>query len=195
MIRKKSGEVVKPSLKQRSMSTPDLTRLPEESPDFADTGRTFGQERSKSVRFAPKEPVDGSKLDNVKEFDLNQRPAAVSRNEEDGPFTETETENDNDYDMDTDASEIVEFSTGRYASARGSDGPVEIALEGGSRIPRVRCDFSPDARHALDGEMVVMERAELKTVNGALCLQGTAIVRNVAFQKWVAVRFTMDRWS
>jgi hypothetical protein len=190
MIRKKSGEVVKPSLKQRSMSTPDLTRLPEESPDFQDTGRTFGEERSKSVRFADNGDTPGSTLANVVLFLQNSKPAAVSKAADpDNHLTETETE------ADTDASDFVQFRTRKNAAARAQDDARDIALEGGSRVPRVRCDFSPDARHALDGEMVVMERADLRTVNGSLCLQGTAIVRNVSFQKWVAIRFTMDHWQ
>ena len=193
MIRKKSGEVVKPSLKQRSMSTPDLTRLPEESYEEEEvlTSRPFGEERSKSVRFADADDdAPGSALANVVLFLSNSKPAAVSKAADpDNHLTETETE------ADTDASDFVHFRTRKNAAARAQDDAREISLEGGSRIPRVRCDFSPDARHALDGEMVVMERSELKTVNGALCLQGTVIVRNVAFQKWVAVRFTMDHWQ
>lgn len=186
MIRKKSGEVVKPSLKQRSMSTPDLTRQAENSPPL-EQQRTFGEERSKSVRFADSEDTPGSMLNNVVLFLQNQKPAAVSKAADpDGHLTETETE------ADTDASDFVQFRTRKNAAARAVDDARDIQLEGGSRVPRVRCDFSPGALH---GEMVVMERAELKTVNGSLCLQGTVIVRNVAFQKWVAVRFTMDHWQ
>jgi hypothetical protein len=189
MIRKKSGEVVKPSLKQRSMSTPDLTRLPEEAHEEEDSAsRPFGQERSKSVRFADADESSGSVLDNVVHFLVNSKPINVAKPINDGQQTETETEAETDV-----ASDFVLFRTRRNLGA--ADDPKDLALQGGSRVPRVRCDFSPDARHALDGEMVVMERAELKVANGALCLQGTAIVRNVAFQKWVAVRFTMDHWQ
>ena len=191
MIRKKSGEVVKPSLKLRAMSTPDLTRLKEseESPDDDDvpTSRPFGEERSKSVRFADADDDSpGSALANVVLFLTNSRPVAVSKTMDGDALTETETE------ADTDASDFVHFRTRKNAAARAQDDAREISLEGGSRVPRVRCDFSP---HALDGEMVVMERADLATVNGVLCMQGTVIVRNVAFQKWVAVRFTMDHWQ
>jgi hypothetical protein len=190
MIRKKSGEVVKPSLKQRSMSTPDLTRLKEENePDEEDapTSRPFGGERSKSVRFADTDSsVPGSALENTVLYVIGSRPISVSATMEGECLTETETE------ADTDASDFVHFRTRKNEQAKAHDDAREIALEGGSRIPRVRCDFAP---HALDGEMVVMERADLTTVHGALCIQGTVIVRNVAFQKWVAVRFTMDHWQ
>jgi len=190
MIRKKSGEVVKPSLKQRSMSTPDLTRLKdakERDEEDAATSRPFGEERSKSVRFADAdENAPGSALENVVQYVIGSRPISVSATMEGECLTETETE------ADTDASDFVHFRTRKNELARAQDDAREIALEGGSRIPRVRCDFAP---HALDGEMVVMERADLATVNGSLCIQGTIIVRNIAFQKWVAVRFTMDHWQ
>lgn len=190
MIRKKSGEVVKPSLKLRAMSVPDMTRLKEEeepAEEDAPISRPFGEERSKSVRFADAaEDAPGSTLANVVLFLHNSRPVAVSKTMDGEALTETETE------ADTDASDFVHFRTRKNAAAKAQDDAREISLEGGSRVPRVRCDFSP---HALDGEMVVMERAELTTVNGVLCMQGTAIVRNVAFQKWVAVRFTMDHWQ
>lgn len=188
MIRKKSGEVVKPSLKQRSMSTPDLTRSVEDSPEASEEGRAFGEERSKSVRFAG--TSDGSPLANVVLFLRNQKPAAVSKTA-DGQPDETETE----ADTDAEASDFVEFRTRKIDLAKQADDARQIQLEGGSRVPRVRCDFSPDARNALNGEHVVLERAELASNNGSLCLQGTTIVRNVAFQKWVAVRFTLDHWQ
>jgi hypothetical protein len=172
------------------MSTPDLTRLKEEEDtpeEDVPTSRPFGEERSKSVRFADAdEDTPGSALENVVTFSLNSRPLAVSKTMDGEVLTETETE------ADTDASDFVHFRTRKNALARAQDDAREITLEGGSRVPRVRCDFAP---HALDGEMVVMERADLNTVNGALCVQGTIIVRNVAFQKWVAVRFTMDHWQ
>lgn len=142
------------------------------------------------MRFADSDDTPGSKLDNVVLFLQNSKPAAVSKAADpDSHLTETETE------AETDASDFVQFRTKKNAAARALDDARDIQLEGGSRVPRVRCDFSPDARNALAGEHVVLERAELKTVNGSLCLQGTAIVRNVSFQKWVAIRFTLDHWQ
>ena len=195
MIRKKSGEVVKPSLKIRSMSTPDLSRQKEGSdtstPD--EEGRDFPDERSKSVRFAGGDEGDAQALESVVLFLREQKPLAVGRAADPdhvGFVTDTETEAD-----DTDASDFVQFRTRRNAAARAADEAGQIMLEGGSRVPRIRTDFSPDARGSLQNEFVVLERVELVTGPGPLCLRGTMIVRNVAFQKWVTVRFTLDHWQ
>ncbi|ORX37920.1 putative phosphatase regulatory subunit-domain-containing protein [Kockovaella imperatae] len=187
MIRKKSGEVVKPSLKVRSMSTPDLSRQPEEEhddPSDHEGGRPFGEERSKSVRFAGDDDDEPGTLENVITFLKEQRPVQLGQEN----MTETETEND------TDASDFVQFRTRRNAAARAIDEAERIVMEGGSRVPRIRVDFSPDARSVLGSEHVVLERVDMATP-GPLALKGTAVVRNVSFNKWVAVRFTLDHWQ
>ncbi|ODN78535.1 hypothetical protein, variant 3 [Cryptococcus amylolentus CBS 6039] len=185
-IRKKSGELVKPSLKLRSMSTPDLTRQAEpESP----SPHAFGEERSKSVRFADSSEGDSSALENVVLFLREQKVTAVGKAiDPDAHMTETETEGE------TDASDFVQFRTRKNAAAKAADEANQIQLDGASRIPRKRTDFSPDARGSLTGENVILERIELQTANG-LSLRGSVIVRNLAFSKWVAVRFTMDHWQ
>ena len=196
MIRKKSGEVVKPSLKIRSMSTPDLSRQKEgaspETPEL-EANRDFPDERSKSVRFADGDDGDPKALESVVLFLREQKPTAVGKAadpDHTGLVTDTETEAD-----DTDASDFVQFRTRRNAAARAADEQGQIELEGGSRVPRLRTDFSPDARGSLEGENVLLERVELVNGPGPLCLRGTVIVRNVAFQKWVSIRFTLDHWQ
>ena len=193
MIRKKSGEVVKSSLKQRSMSTPDLTRQPESEPSSPGESRPFGEERSKSVRFAGSDDAEDGHLENVVVFMREQKVTAVSKalEGEDG-YTETETENDQD--NDTDASDFVEFRTRRNESARLIDEMANVQLHGGSRVPRVRTDFGPDTRGLLRNEHVILERVELQP-DAPLALKGTALVRNISFQKWVTVRFTLDHWQ
>ncbi|WWC93007.1 uncharacterized protein L201_007971 [Kwoniella dendrophila CBS 6074] len=191
MIRKKSGEIVKPSLKQRSMSTPDLTRQRQDSPtDEDEDSRGFGEERSKSVRFADTSEGDAKALESVVLFLREQKVTAVGKaaDPENSAYTETETENDTDTDF-------VQFRTRRNAAAKAADENGQIQMEGGSRIPRKRTDFSPDARGSLQGENVMLERIELQSGLGPLSMRGTAIVRNVSFQKWVAVRFTLDHWQ
>lgn len=198
MIRKKSGEVVKPSLKQRSMSTPDLTRQKDESTPSSpgDDARDFPEERSKSVRFADTdEAADGRALENVVLFLREQKVTAIGKAADPdraGQVTDTETEIDTD--ADAYASDFVQFRTRRNAAAQKTDDD-RLVMEGGSTVPRVRVDFAPESRDALRGEFVVMERVELATDAGPLHLKGTVIVRNCSFQKWVAVRFTMDHWQ
>ena len=195
MIRKKSGEVVKPSLKARSMSTPDLSRqgdASEPSTPENERDRGFPEERSKSVRFAGADEDDGHALESVVLFLQEQKPAAVGKAadpDQAGMFTETETE------ADTEASDFVQFRTRRNAAARAADEAETIVLGGGSRVPRIRVDFAPDARGSLIREYIVLERAELTEGMGPLTMRGSVIVRNVAFQKWVTVRFTLDHWQ
>ena len=193
MIRKKSGEVVKPSLKQRSMSTPDLTRQADQpAPDSPeDEQRDFGEERSKSVRFADTdEAADGQALENVVLFLREQKVTAIGKAADPDRAGATDTETD----IDTDASDFVQFRTRRNAAAQKTDDD-RLVMEGGSTVPRVKVDFSPDSQELLKGEHVVMERIELATDAGPLHLKGTVIVKNVSFQKWVAVRFTIDHWQ
>lgn len=189
MIRKKSGEIVKPSLKPRSLSTPDLMRQGQNSPTGA-SPNSFGTERSKSVRFADTSQGDAKALESVVLFLREQKVTAVGKaaDPDNAQLTETETEND------TDASDFVQFRTRKNAAARAADEANQIQLSGASRVPRKRTDFSPDARGSLIGENVILERVELQSGAG-LTLRGSVIVRNVAFRKWVAVRFTLDQWQ
>jgi len=178
MVRKKSGELVKSSLKQRSMSTPDLGRGLESS---GDDGL---RERTKSVRF------DDLGLESVVLFLREQKPTAVSKAvEPNANDTPTETEEDND----TDLSDFVHFRTRRNGGSR-SDSSKEIQIHAECTVPRVRLDFGPGTQGLLQGEYVVLERVEMQ--NGSpLAMRGTVLVRNVAFQKWVAIRFTLDHWQ
>ncbi|KAK8849502.1 hypothetical protein IAR55_004836 [Kwoniella newhampshirensis] len=193
MIRKKSGEVVKPSLKQRSMSTPDLTRQADyNSPtEEGQDSRPFGEERSKSVRFADTSEGDAKALESVVLFLREQKVTAVGKAADPDNALPSETETEND----TDASDFVQFRTRKNAAARAADEAGQLQMDVGSRIPRKRTDFSPDARGSLEGENIVLERVELQNGSGQLTLRGSAIVRNLAFRKWVAVRFTLDHWQ
>jgi hypothetical protein len=170
MVRKKSGELVKSSLKHRSMSTPDLSRGKDGSGDEL-------RERTKSVRF------DDLGLESVVLFMREQKPAAVSKSAE--TDTPTETEDDNDTD------DVVQFRTRRQARAEGSK---EIQIAPDCTVPRLRLDFGPGTQGLLKNEYVVLERVEMQ--NGSpLAMRGTVLARNMSFQKWVAIRFTLDNWQ
>ncbi|KAJ9119659.1 hypothetical protein QFC22_003369 [Naganishia vaughanmartiniae] len=198
-LRKKSGEVVKPSLKRRSMSTPHLplretsgyTKSEPATPGIHDD---YADHRHKNVRFAGSE--DGrEKLENVVLFLSQQKVTAVSKtaDEEDGayPVTETETEADND------ALEYIAFKTRRAQEARDIDNSERVSFaEGTSVVPRLRVDFSPSSHNDLKSCNVILERVELPSDStGPLALRGSVLVRNIMFQKWVTIRFTMDNWQ
>lgn len=198
-IRKKSGEVVKPSLKRRSLSTPHLpirekggyTKSEPPTPGISDD---YEYQRHKNVRFAGS-GGDQEKLENVVLFLSQQKVTAVSKTAdgEEGayPVTETETE------ADTDASEYIAFRTRRAQEAREIDSAERIAFaDSSSVVPRVRIDFSPNGREALKSHNVILERVELPSnPTEPLVLRGSVLVRNLMFQKWVTIRFTMDNWQ
>lgn len=199
-IRKKSGEVLKPSLKRRSLSTPHLPIRQEaghtksEPPTPGLHTDDFEDQRHKNVRFAGS-GNDQEKLENVVLFLSQQKVTAVSKTAdgEDGayPVTETETE------ADTDLNEYIAFRARRAQEAREIDGAERISFaDGTSTIPRFAVDFSPANRYGLKDVNVILERAELPTnPTDPLVLRGSVLVRNLMFQKWVTIRFTMDNWQ
>lgn len=199
-IRKKSGEVLKPSLKRRSLSTPHLPIRQEggftksEPPTPGINTDDFEDQRHKNVRFAGSDN-DQEKLENVVLFLSQQKVTAVSKaaDGEDGayPVTETETE------ADTDANEYIAFRARRAQEAREIDSAEKfIFADGTSTVPRIAVDFSPAGRQGLKDLNVILERAELPhNPTDPLVLRGSVLVRNVMFQKWVVIRFTLDNWQ
>lgn len=180
MVRKKSGELVKPSLKHRSLSTPDLSRGAGEGSVSGKSKSSHNlRERTKSVRF------DDGELESVVLFLRSQRPTAVSGNDN----------ADGDEDNDTDLSDYVHFRTRRNGGPRGAvnaEDQTEIQIDSCSSVPRVRLDFGPDTHGLLKNEYVVLERVEMCQ---PLALRGSILARNIAFEKWVTVRFTLDEWQ
>ncbi|KAJ9097301.1 hypothetical protein QFC21_004970 [Naganishia friedmannii] len=198
-LRKKSGEVVKPSLKRRSLSTPHLPLRTESGytksePATPGINDDYTDHQHKNVRFAGSD--DGQeKLENVVLFLSQQKVTAVSKtaDEEDGayPVTETETE------ADTDATEYIAFRTRRAQEAKEIDNSERVSFaEGTSMVPRLRTDFSPSGHNDLKPCNVILERVELPSnLTEPLALRGSVLVRNLMFQKWVTIRFTMDNWQ
>ncbi|EJT49662.1 hypothetical protein A1Q1_01160 [Trichosporon asahii var. asahii CBS 2479] len=181
-IRKKSGEIVKPSLKTRSMSTPDLgrgARTPGEDGDSPT--RSSHDLHTKSVRFN-----DLGGLESVVHFLRGQKVTALSRSPDDPP-TETDTDND------TDLSDFVHFRTRRSLAKSQAEESREVQVAASSSVPRLRVDFGPGTQGILKDEYVILERYDLQ--NAPLAMRGTVLVRNVAFQKCVTVRFTLDHWQ
>jgi hypothetical protein len=201
MIRKKSGELLKPALKVRSLSTPHLP-LREEmlasksapvTPSLEDDAE-YGSDRHKNVRFAGASGDKAERLESVVLFLREQKVTAVSKTAdgEEGMFPPTDTETE----ADTDANEYAAFRRRRNAAAQAADEAERFTFaEGSSTVPKVRVDFSPPGREALQHHNVVLERVEMPIASEPLALRGTVLVKNVSFQKWVAVRFTLDDWQ
>ncbi|KAF7294582.1 CBM21 domain-containing protein [Mycena indigotica] len=160
VIRKKSGEPLKSSLKS---STPRVRGSLEV---VINGGSAVG---SKS---APTTPTSGararvhfnSQLEQVKLFLAEQKPLAVSR---DGSPTD-----------DTSGTEdFPDYIFGRDAQT-DDEGALEMTVE------------VPPPGGELDVKLQTLVLTEDKTG-----VAGTVAVRNLAFDKWVAVRFTLDEWQ
>ena len=148
--RKKSGELVKPSLKSTGFAgwaTSTSARARTKSAPTTPLG-------SKSVHF-------DAHLEHVKLFLAEQKPLAVNR---DGSQTET------------------------------SEGDTTDNNSHFFRITGATLRIKPIVLPELPSEPWTFDvRIENVSLDGT-ALVGTVIVRNVAFTKWVAVRFTLDAW-
>ncbi|KAJ7460855.1 carbohydrate-binding module family 21 protein [Mycena galericulata] len=155
MVRKKSGQPVKSSLKS---STPKVR---------GSLAVVIGAGSSKS---APSTPTQGTRsrvhfdtqLEHVKLFLAEQKPLAVSR---DGSPTEDTSGTEGDF--------------------------PEWIFGGGARDGRL--EMHVDVPPPL-GEVDVKLQTLALTDDGT-GVAGTVAVRNLAFDKWVAVRFTFDGWQ
>ena len=152
LVRKKSGELVKPSLKPPATSA-------------FNTWSASGRVRTKSAPATPVGPKFvhfDAQLEHVKLFLAEQKPLAVSRG---GSPTETsEGETDSGYPFPS----------------------VSLPLR--LRILALPPALPAESVWTFD---VRLEKAMLEDTT----LVGHVIVRNVAFAKWVAVRFTLDAWQ
>ncbi|KZS98825.1 hypothetical protein SISNIDRAFT_2045 [Sistotremastrum niveocremeum HHB9708] len=160
LLRKKSGELVKPSLKHIQASLP--------SPTSAATAESLQTPHtpSKAVHF-------DAQLEHVKLFLAEQKPLAVSR---DGSPVMTETSDGE--------------SAGEYFGFRSSQEEEQLT----SRLAATIDNLPPDLEILLLSSDVILEELKLSP-SPPLMLQGSIRVRNLAFAKWVAVRFTLDDWQ
>ncbi|KAJ7144908.1 putative phosphatase regulatory subunit-domain-containing protein [Mycena crocata] len=155
MVRKKSGQPVKSSLKS---SAPRVR---------GSLAVVIGAGSSKS---APSTPTQGTRsvhfdaqLEHVKLFLAEQKPLAVSR---DGSPTEDTSGTDGD------------FPDWIFGGGAGRLGRLEMHVE------------VPPPPGELDVKLQSLALAE-----DGMSVAGTVVVRNLAFDKWVAVRFTFDDWQ
>jgi hypothetical protein len=195
-IRKKSGELVKPSLKSVSMFTKqsggdkggarpgvgltlNLDRLPTASGTRSEPTTPLG---SKMVHF-------DAKLEHVKHFLAEQKPLAVSR---DGSPTET-SEGGEDFFLHKRGSNGEGASTNSDGGRSSEDEKVRKTLA-------LHVMNMPGYESALDALRARWESEHVRLENLSLAEDGRSVlgivlVRNLAYGKHVAARFTMDRWQ
>lgn len=152
MVRKKSGELVRSSLKA-------LATIEDEP-----ASRRVQARSEPATPTCPKYVHFDKQLEHVKHFLAQQRPAAVSRS---GSPVETETE---------DEPEAFPFP----AMASAQAGELLLKLPNFPRtMDRERDAYVESLEIAQDGKS----------------LRGVVRVKNLSFEKWVAVRFTLDGWQ
>ncbi|KAK0524275.1 hypothetical protein OC834_005597 [Tilletia horrida] len=190
LVRKKSGEPVKSSLKHFSQSA--FLHRSDSSPAAMAPFRAAKSVPNtptvaKAVHFNPV-------LEHIKVFKHRQRPTAVSR---DGSpeHTETETEEEREFPFYQNwrkhsASVSSPSGSGSPGSA-ASTPPGEAAAAAEQLVLRLP-NFPSSAKLSVDRE-IFLERVFLS--DDLRSVKGTVQVQNLAFEKWVAIRFTLDNWA
>lgn len=168
LIRKKSGEILKSALKYGGPLSANGTPLT--TPVEGEKGSPRPRFESKSCPTTPSCPKYvhfDAQLERVKLFLHDQKPLVVSR----------------------DASPTA----GDYTTSEGEEYPfpstdeekdVKKSLQ--IRLPNFPTSHAPDSQLYLESLFLDDERKHLK---------GVVLCKNLAFQKWVAVRFTVDWWQ
>ncbi|KAH9961113.1 putative phosphatase regulatory subunit-domain-containing protein [Russula dissimulans] len=159
LLRKKSGEPLKSSLKARRTPARGSLTVITDPVGLSSSKSAPATPAHKGVRFH-------SQLEHVKLFLAEQKPLAVSR---DGSPTDT---------SGTD----TEFPSFIYA-------PDDDLKERPLVMHRIDVPAAPPL--AEDLREVAVESVDLVGTT----IEGLVRVRNIAFEKWIAVRFTLDRWQ
>ncbi|RPD55656.1 hypothetical protein L226DRAFT_548268 [Lentinus tigrinus ALCF2SS1-7] len=131
------------------------------------TGEGFASSKSEpTTPMATKSVHFDSRLERVKLFLAEQKPLAISR--EGSPTDTSGTESD--------------FPSAIYGSKRAGqeDKMLTMQLTNQPAVPRAEADLALE---------------DLTLSEDGTCLNGRARVRNLAFEKWIAIRFTVDWWQ
>jgi len=170
-----NGKPLKPSLKSSSSS-----------PNIPDSFRARAKHlRAQSAPSTPAGPknvhfAEDAGLESVRVFNRSGKPASLSK----PPGEETETETEAEMSNSLGAQNSFPFP-----SLSGSSEPpmYEIDPEAGRTSSVPAPNPSPYANIHL--ETLALPRTRPPA------LRGTVLVRNIAFEKRVAVRFTLDDWQ
>ncbi|KAG8933543.1 hypothetical protein FRC02_011654 [Tulasnella sp. 418] len=199
LIRKKSGELVKPALRHTTSSfstSPDAetsyppasstgeylrmngSRMPK---DGNSSSAMYRRNSAPSTPSNPKAVKFDSQLEHVKLFLAEQKPAAVSR--------------DGSPQCSTTEDESMGYP---WYSRKKSEGKLSLKVvdgsENGCATEEERGRYSKALdRPGCSGVDVKMESLVLS--DDGKCLKGSVVVKNLAFDKWVAARFTLDWWQ
>lgn len=157
-LRKKSGELVKPSLKHAHTLSGGFPTQKSMSRSMPTTPTT-----PKFVHF-------DAQLEHVRLFLAEQKPTAVSR---DGSPTETSEGEGNEFPW----------------AGRGYNSSDDERAKKSLRVKNTNVPANP----SLGGDDVRVQSLTLSEDGSSLV--GRVLVRNIAFEKWVAARFTFDWWQ
>lgn len=182
-VRKKSGELVKPALRSsRTNSSVDVTSPVSASSTLTISSTAMFRRNSAPSTPNPKNVHFDVQLEHVKLFLAEQKPAAVSRDGSPTPYGSTTEEESYPWQSGRrsdeeerargklsvkvqDGCDGVEEARGPYAKCLGSDPEVDVKLE----------------------SLILAEDGK--------SLKGSVVVRNLAYDKRVAARFTLDWWQ
>ncbi|KAI5120852.1 hypothetical protein M0805_007039 [Coniferiporia weirii] len=165
-----NGKPLKPSLKS-SFSSPHVPSLRLHARVQSEPATPNG---TKNVHFAGDDTLRSVKL-----FNSSGKPVNVSRANSDE--TETETE----YDSSNPAAEQNGYP---FPSLASSAAPEETGFELDSKLSSQIPTVGPPSYANVHMETLILPQT------GSPLMRGSIVVRNVAFAKEVAVRFTFDDW-
>jgi hypothetical protein len=179
LIRKKSGEILKPALKYGGPLAANGTPLeappkPESDtdthaePDAQASRARFASKSAPTTPSCPKYVHFDAQLERVKLFQKEQKPSVVSRNGS---------------------------PTGDYTTSEGEEYPFPSTDEEGDKrdkkVLQIKLPNFPTSQPS-DSELFL---ESLFLEDDRKSLRGVVQVKNISFQKWVAVRFTLDWWQ
>ncbi|KAJ1666076.1 hypothetical protein EV178_002630 [Coemansia sp. RSA 1646] len=170
VIRKDSGEVVRPCLRKRSATTNDLTAYQASVSSSSNSGDQSpipaGMRTPRFVHF-------GADLEYVRWFLKAQSPRSASKDAVPDYFSASEDEHSSSRRATPVANTDTKPTTVRLTSVRRPSPSFTLFEE------------SP----------VVVERVELAdNRRSSAALRGTVKVHNIAFEKCVSVRYSFDQW-
>ncbi|KAJ1799783.1 hypothetical protein LPJ59_001586 [Coemansia sp. RSA 2399] len=177
VIRKDSGEVVRPCLRKRSATTNDLTTYQAAASASSSSSSSCSGDQSpipEGMR-TPRFVHFGADLEYVRWFLKAQSPRSVSHDAVPDYFSASEDERN------------LSPSSLCQAAAQTDSKPATVRL---TSVRRPSPSFT-----LFEESPVVVERVELAdNRRSSAALRGTVKVHNIAFEKCVSVRYSFDQW-